>query len=291
MSTDLFDRYAALDPADELSAAPEWQQSDALVFLAAIDERTKTMQTDERTTMRIAGPPRRQRRLWAVAAALGVVALVGVAALVLPPSNGGPASDALAVKDAYFAAYEAGNIDGMLALFSPGIDMAVRDVSEDQDWWGSLSLESWKQRYVWQSAEGTVLTTPECTTSDGPEGDVIVTCEYAHHRYPDILVGAPATSSTLTLTISPDGTITQWRDVAHFPAWVTEGPLLSWMIQTHPADAHMVSFAGTFNSVEQARERGLARAEYAEEWAAFLEESECAFDDLDCMRANVAGSG
>lgn len=47
MSTDLFDRYAALDPADAPEAVPDWTAITP-VLLAAIDEGAEPMQTQKR---------------------------------------------------------------------------------------------------------------------------------------------------------------------------------------------------------------------------------------------------
>ena len=76
MTTDLFDRYAALDPAHSPEAAPDWAALEP-VLLAAIDERTKTMSTqtiDKPVTTR---PPRRRIALAIAAAFVAVLAIGG----------------------------------------------------------------------------------------------------------------------------------------------------------------------------------------------------------------------
>jgi hypothetical protein len=82
MSTDLFDRYASLDPANSPQAAPDWA-STAPVLLAAIDERTTQMQTQAQTQDAVvsASTPSKSRNGILIAAA--VFAIVVIAGAVL----------------------------------------------------------------------------------------------------------------------------------------------------------------------------------------------------------------
>lgn len=301
MSTDLFDRYAALDPA--AGAVPDWQSAEARVPLAVIDERTFEMQTDQHA-QRALEPQRKRGGVWAAAAAFAAVIVVGVIAVAassgdetsteptqlvtsstvaastttIPPSTSAAApvfttEDALAVKDAYFAAYEVGDIDAMLSLFSPELNLSMPS--------GSTSLEEWEKLYTWKSAEGTVLMPALCQATTGDAG-VSIVCNYAHHQYPAVLVGAPATPHTLNMTVNADGKVSLLRDRFGSPSWLTDAPFAVWMGKVHPEDT-AVAACCSWASVEEARTNGRARAEYAEEWAAYIEATGCAWDDQVCV--------
>ncbi len=93
MSTDLFDRYATLDPAETPEALPDWT-STAPVLLAEIDERTHPMQTKHRPNASTEPKRRWTGALAAAAAAFALVLIVGVSLVLL--SRGGDSLDALA---------------------------------------------------------------------------------------------------------------------------------------------------------------------------------------------------
>ena len=91
MSSDLFDQYAALDPAETPEALPDWT-STAPVLLAAIDERIHPMQTQHRPNPSIE-PKRRRTGVLAAAAAFAVVMILGVSLLLL--NRGGDPFDVI----------------------------------------------------------------------------------------------------------------------------------------------------------------------------------------------------
>ena len=223
------------------------------------------------------------------AAALGIVAVVGddatspVAAPTVtaapvttqPPTTttvpGFTVDEALAVSDSYFAAYEAGDVDAMLALFAPDLVLIFPEG-------GSSSLEQYEQLFTWKLAEGTVFTPSECDATTVEDAGITVVCEYAHHPYSAIVVGAPATAFTLTMIVTPNGSISWLSDRSHSPAFVTDGPLRSWVEQNYPGDGVKVRCC-FWDSVEDARAAGLIRAQYAEEWATYLEANGCTYTD------------
>jgi hypothetical protein len=87
MSTDLFDQYATLDPAETPEALPDCT-STAAVLLAEIDERTHPLQTKHRPNTSTQ-PKRRWTGVLVAAAAFAVVLIVGVS-LVLLNRGGDP---------------------------------------------------------------------------------------------------------------------------------------------------------------------------------------------------------
>ncbi len=87
MSTDLFDRYASLDPANSPQAAPDWA-SMAPVLLAAIDERTTQMQTHD--ALDSATTARKGRNGMLIAAAVFAIVVIAGAVLALVSTRGEP---------------------------------------------------------------------------------------------------------------------------------------------------------------------------------------------------------
>jgi hypothetical protein len=87
MSTDLFDRYATLDPANSPQAAPDWA-STAPVLLAAIDERTTQMQTPD--ALDIPTEPKTRRNGMLIAAAVFAIVVIAGAVLAIVSTRGEP---------------------------------------------------------------------------------------------------------------------------------------------------------------------------------------------------------
>ena len=84
---------------------------------------------------------------------------------------------------------------------------------------GSMTRADWEQFLVWDVAQGTVVSPPECTLSDEvQEESVTVVCHYSNF---DALVqaldGAPV-PITATLSVTPGG-ITEERSLFGFPTF------------------------------------------------------------------------
>ena len=94
------------------------------------------------------------------------------------------------------------------------------------------------------------------------------------------VAGAPGTVFHQTITISAEGIQTvdaTWAD----PGFQGEGAFGAWMLANHFEDAA----AGDLDeggSIEDARSTGEILRQYAEEWAAYLEESGCTYDAIGC---------
>ena len=116
MSTDLFERYASLDPARSPQAAPDWE-STAPVPLAAIDERTPQMHTvqDARPTSAAPLPDRRRNGILVAAAVFAIVLLAG-AVLVVISTQGEPQPAAPIAEEVVAQVIEAGNARDAAAL-------------------------------------------------------------------------------------------------------------------------------------------------------------------------------
>jgi hypothetical protein len=55
-------------------------------------------------------------------------------------------------------------------------------------------------------------------------------------------------------------------------------PFEDWMVANHPDQAQSVSF-GNWTTIEEATTNGVLTAEYSAEWATYLEENGCAYDE------------
>ena len=177
--------------------------------------------------------------------------------------------DALSVADAYFEAYNAGDVEAVLGLFEPDATFS--------DSFGSQTRTDWEQLVVWNAAQGTTLSPPDCTvTEEVPGLSMTLSCSHFNH---DALVqaldGAPV-PITLTLTVTPDG-ISQWRSIFGFPTFnIFASPFRGWMKENHPEDEFAVGF-GNWTSVKEAEQNGILTAHYADEWATYLEANGCTY--------------
>lgn len=185
---------------------------------------------------------------------------------VTPFSSG----DVLAVAAAYFEAYNGGDVDAVIGLFE--------SEAEFYDNFGRVTPADWEQLLVWNTAQGTTLSPPECAVAVGPPDAITVTCR---HENLDALVQAvdgPPVPITLNMTVSPDG-IRIWTSFFGQPDFNTVGiPFDSWMSQNHPEDLAGVGF-GNWSSVEEAEQNGLLVAQYANEWATYLDANGCTYSD------------
>lgn len=178
------------------------------------------------------------------------------------------AEDALRVANAYFAHYNAGDVDAVLTLFEPGATFT--------DNFGSVSVEDWEQRLVWNAAQGTALSESNCGAVPNNTGGMIVNCPHTNLDAVVQAVAGPPVPIEMTLTITPQG-ISQWVWVFGAPDFNAVGrPFGRWMNANHPEMAEAVGF-GSWSTAEEARQNGLLRAEYAAEWATYLTENNCSY--------------
>ncbi len=237
--------------------------------------------------------------LFVGAAALGIVAVVGddaTSPVAAPTTTAAPVTtqppttatvpafssdDALAVTDAYFEAYNAGDVEAVLALFEP--DATFSDTTR----------ADWEQLLVWNAAQGTALSPPNCTVTAEVSG-VAVTVSCPHNNL-DALVQAvdgPPVHITLSLAVTPDG-ISAWVRIfgqPFRPDFDTVGvPFDRWMTVNHPEDLEAVGFGNDlrelpsvdelWTTVDEAEENGILTARYAAEWATYLNDNGCGYSD------------
>jgi hypothetical protein len=180
--------------------------------------------------------------------------------------------DALSVTDAYFEAYNAGDVEAVLALFEP--DATISNTS-----FGSQTRAFWEELFVWNAAQGTVLSPPDCRVTAEVSGvAVTVFCPYNHFDALVQAVDGPPVPINLTLTVAPDG-ISDLVSIFGPADFGTVGePFDIWMAVHHPEDLDSVGF-GTWTTVDEAEESGILTARYAAEWATYLNDNGCDYSD------------
>lgn len=184
--------------------------------------------------------------------------------------------DATETNDTYFAAYEAGDISAMIDLFAPDAEILLFEEE--------LPIEAHRLIYEWKVAEGTQMLPRDCTASEVEERDAVaVECEYAQQEYLSRAVDGPAVPHTMTMVVGPDGIERLESDFGDPDFGVYAEPFYAWMQAHHPDDAQAVVCCG-WDSVEDAQQSGELVAQYADEWAAWLEDNpSCTWRDTHCQ--------
>ena len=179
--------------------------------------------------------------------------------------------EALAVADAYFEGRNAGDADSVMALLAPDT-MLVDSFS-----FGNVGRVEWELDLVWDLAQGTILTSPECTVVDD-QAAVTIRCVHGTHDAPGQAVGSPLIPTRTRMTVTPDG-ISDLFEAYGTPDFTHTGfPFRRWMEANHPDDADATGCCAG-DTVEESTARGELRAQYAQEWAAYLEANECDYRD------------
>lgn len=183
------------------------------------------------------------------------------------------AGDALAAADEYFAAYNDGDVDGVIALFEPDATFSGN--------FGSQDRIEWEQLLVWNAAQGTVLEPRDCRVDDEDPGSSVTL--FCPHNNLDAVVQAvdgPPVPIGLTLTITPSG-IKKWTSIFGDPDFNVVGrPFAVWMVANHPdvVEAGTVGF-GKWATFDEAEQNGILTIKYSAEWATYLNENDCTYED------------
>jgi hypothetical protein len=187
-------------------------------------------------------------------------------------------AEAIAVANAWYVAFNAGDIDAVMALFAP-------DARVGNTWFGYGTLEDEQVLNTWDAAQGTALTTVGCTADDAPATIQQVGCEGANYDTLVQAVGSPPVPANVTMTIGPDG-IAELLYAYGDPELSTSTlsgfnhvgrPFEVWMQANH-AEVDMESLDWG-DSIEEAEVSGLLQAQYAAEWAAYLDANDCTYLD------------
>ena len=83
------------------------------------------------------------------------------------------------------------------------------------------------------------------------------------------------------MKITPDG-IGEFLELRGRPDFTFVGDFFdAWMTENNPDDALAAGY-GNWSSLEEASEHGRIRAQYADEWAAYLQAAHCPFNRTNC---------
>jgi len=283
VTIDIFERYAALDPAKSSDMQPE-SNTTVAVHLLVPDGREPTMQTHQETPPQQETTRKPRVGLFVAAAAAALVLIVGAATLLVTGSDPDTApavapsttvpivteADALAVSNAYIVALNAGDVDAMMALLVPG-------AAFETNFGEVMSSAEQEMFFTWNAAQGTTFTSQGCSAAASEAGLVItVTCTGATFDALSQALSAPPVPSTFAMAVTPEGA-SSLRYTYGTPDFTVAGrPFLAWMEADNPDDVEKAGF-GFWSTIDEAREFGELRARYATEWASYIEENGCPF--------------
>lgn len=208
--------------------------------------------------------------------------VVTTGATTLPPESS--SGDALETAGAYYEAYAADDVPAMMALFAAGTEPASTvcfnasglvgvcgDVPEP---W---TLEQLERTETWKRASGTEYRNVSCAVTGDPE---IIECTHDEFQAP-MVPSAPPVPAVRTFRVGPDGIIA--LDSVYGPPdfLLVHDPFTIWVSRNRPDDRAAIDCC-EWISVDDARAEGERTGELASEWATYLAEIECAFDDTPC---------
>ena len=171
--------------------------------------------------------------------------------------------------NAFYVAYNAGESDEVLALFSA-------DATFRNNFTGSTNTEDSEMVLVWDAAQGTELTSGGCTvTPTEPRQLLNVLCVGETRDALSQALGTSAVPTRVLMAVTPEG-ITRLEYTFGQPDFETKGiPFDRWMDVHHSGDAEAAAGFGHWTTVDEARAFGHIRAQYAREWAEYLKQNHC----------------
>ena len=172
----------------------------------------------------------------------------------------------------FFSATNSGDDDAIFGLFAPNV--VISDSIG-----GIWELDEWEMLTAWNTAQGTVMTPPDCTVTDEVPGEsVTISCRSGVHNAPSQAVEGPPVTTILRTKVTAEG-ISELGFGYGNPDFNEVGvPFEDWMVANHPDQAQSVAF-GNWTTIEEATTNGVLTAEYSAEWATYLEENGCAYDE------------
>ncbi len=200
----------------------------------------------------------------------------------VPPVS---SQDALPATDAYFAAFNAGDADAVLALLTTDGSFTERFGSGDQA--SDLDVAD---ELAFFTGQGTLFKSPSCAvTEDQPVEGTTLSCDYETLDALTQAVDALPVPTTATFTVTPLGISEIHVTYAPEPGQPdfehVGGKFISWMAFNRFEVTCLAWYVSRSTScvdstsVQETREVGLMVARYAEEWAAYLDENGCGYLD------------
>jgi len=175
---------------------------------------------------------------------------------------------ALEVTNRWFEALKAGDIDAAVGLLAPRATITLFDRWTPSDYRNLL---------VWGAEGDPQLVDVKCVARL-PSSGLRVECSYGMHTGMARAVGAPVVAETMQFVIS-GGAIDDLRHRLIPPEYTILFPAFDeWMQEHHPDDAEAAACCGGA-TLDEARENGALRARYGAEWAAYLDEKGCGYNE------------
>ena len=254
-------------------------ESDGAAYLATLEPRSSEMaQLDYRQTE----TEDDKNRMWAFAVAAIAVLILGV--VVILSTQGGDSDpvapqpsdttvafsqsfteqEALAFSTTFIEAFNAGNAETLLSTITPEASLSetYTGMSADSE---PIDPAFFEQYMAWTSAQGSTLTTPDCAVTERRRTqEVTVVCEFGWLNAAEEAAGASPVPTVLTMIATPDG-FTQLA--FEYPAQFGVADFDDWVLTNYPNNRNGVDY-GDWESVADAEQGGLLRAQYASEWAA-----------------------
>lgn len=214
------------------------------------------------------------RNIWLGGAAAAVIALV----VALVAFRGGSTTEvepsdtpltpeevsALAVVGEWYDAYAVGDLDELQRLYPPRTGVAEERRGD------TLELAAWDH------AQGLTTEDRQCTVEEAES--FIVTCELTAVYPIRELVGAPRVTLSERITVRGEAVLGVTQQFIEPGLLTLNEAFKDWVETQHPDDVR-ASVCCIWPSIEDARALGERRAELAVEWAAWLTENDCTYDE------------
>jgi len=182
---------------------------------------------------------------------------------------------ALAIGEQYVESFNSHDADSVMSLMSSETVFA-------SNFTGETPSDFWHERLIWNAAQGTLLSEAKCSVVDTEGPEVLVSCEHGTHDAVSQAVDGPPVPTVTTLTVTSDRIVDLFEEYSSPDFNHVRNPFNAWLAMAHPDtfEAGTLDFAAWADAAE-ADANGALVAEYAAEWASYLEENGCTFLD-DC---------
>ena len=168
----------------------------------------------------------------------------------------------------YFAAVGAGDIDTAMGLLAPNVAIDVFD---------RWSVQDYESLLRWDAEDDPQYVDVECVARL-PESGLTVECTYGVLPGMTRLVEGPVVREFSALVVQAGAINSLRRSILPPDYTAIDNSFMAWMEEHHPDDAAVVGCCG-WPSLDEARRTGALRSRYGAEWAAYLEEKGCTFDE------------
>ncbi len=262
----------------------------------ALEQRSEPMTIIDPTPTRSADQsPRRHWPLFAAAASVVALVVASIALVVatrddatvvdqpdptvpptiapVPTTAATDVGEAQGVIDSFFSAYRDGDTDATLALMSS--DVSFTDTHgfgppfPEEDGLGDIELN-----FAWNHAQGEVWTEPTCSLAEEQRAaGTTMSCQWETMDAPVLALDSDSIPTDSLIVVS-DGRIVELH-LGYGPIdFARLGTQFgSWMEEYHPEVEGADCCAGDTRA--DSERRGVIRAQWAEEWAAWLDEWGC----------------